>query len=123
MFNAHPYEEVAHYIQRVDNVNNEVGSGMIGELEKPLNTNEFLFHVKQCMELETVKFTKCEVSTIKKVAVCGGSGSFLLSEARRQSADAFVSSDFKYHDFFEGEEKILLGGHGYLRLPATGGLG
>ncbi len=108
MFNAHPYEEVAHYIQRVDNVNNEVGSGMIGELEKPLNTNEFLFHVKQCMELETVKFTKSKVSMIKKVAVCGGSGSFLLSEARRQSADAFVSSDFKYHDFFEGEEKILI---------------
>jgi dinuclear metal center YbgI/SA1388 family protein len=110
---SHPYEEVAYYLQSIDNKNQEVGSGMIGDLEAPLSPHDFLHFVKEKMELKTIRYTHSHHDKIQKVAICGGSGSFLLSTAISQKADAFISGDFKYHDFFEGEEKILIADIGH----------
>jgi dinuclear metal center YbgI/SA1388 family protein len=110
---AHPYEEVAYYLTRLENEFQEVGSGMIGELTKSVSTQEFLTLIKQRMELDIVRYTPKKVDKIHTVAVCGGAGSFLLSNAKAQGADAFVTSDFKYHEFFDGEGKTLIADIGH----------
>jgi dinuclear metal center YbgI/SA1388 family protein len=106
--NAHPYEEVAFYLHDLANESNEIGSGMIGELKKKMKPDEFLKYLKRCMQLDWIKYTTSDSSSIKKVAVCGGAGSFLLSRAIEAGADAFITADFKYHDFFEGDRKIMI---------------
>ena len=86
---------------------------MIGTLPEPMETEQFLAHLKRQMNLKTLKYTVCDKKEILRVAVCGGAGSFLLKEAIRQGADAFVSSDFKYHDFFDAEQKMLVADIGH----------
>ncbi|MFT6828497.1 MAG: dinuclear metal center YbgI/SA1388 family protein [Roseivirga sp.] len=110
---SHPYEEVAYYLTSLENENQEVGAGMIGELEKPLSAQEFLQHLKKSMKLETIRYTVKSDNKIKTVAVCGGAGSFLLSVAKAQNADAFVTADFKYHEFFDGEGKTMIADIGH----------
>ena len=110
---VHPYDEVAYYITTLENSNQEVGSGMIGELPIPMTTNEFLYFLKDRMELNTIRYTEKTEPTVKKVAVCGGAGSFLLSKAKSQGADAFVTADFKYHEFFDAEGKIMIADIGH----------
>lgn len=110
---AHPYEEVAYYLQSLRNKNQQVGSGMIGELETSLSQTDFLKHLKKTMSLNTIKFTPFTKRPIKKVAVCGGAGSFLLPMAKAAGADAFVTSDFKYHEFFDAEEKLMIADIGH----------
>ncbi len=109
---AHPYEEVAYYIQLLENKHQEIGSGMIGVLDQPMAEQEFLSHLKKAMNLELIKFTPL-AKTIKKVAVCGGAGSFLIHKAKSAGADAFVTSDFKYHEFFDAENQILIADIGH----------
>jgi dinuclear metal center YbgI/SA1388 family protein len=109
---AHPYEEVAYYIQQLENKHQEIGSGMIGILEQPMDEQEFLNHLKKAMNLELIKFTPL-AKKIKKVAVCGGAGSFLLHKAKSAGADAFVTSDFKYHEFFDAENQIMIADIGH----------
>jgi len=109
---AHPYEEVAYYLSKLENENQEVGSGMIGELEKEVEPIEFLNGLKIKMNAKMVRHTK-PVKAIKKVAVCGGSGSFLLQTAIAQNADVFVSADFKYHEFFDADNKIMIADIGH----------
>ncbi len=109
---SHPYEEVAYYLSRLENENQEVGSGMIGELEKPIEPFEFLNGLKKEMNAKIVRHTQ-PTKEIKKVAVCGGAGSFLLPSAIAQGADAFVSADFKYHEFFDAEGKIMIADIGH----------
>jgi dinuclear metal center YbgI/SA1388 family protein len=111
--NAHPYEEVAYYIQGIENDNQEVGSGMIGELEKDMDDMEFLKFLKERMNLELIRYTYADVKCIRKVALCGGSGSFLLSAAIRAGAHAYISADFKYHEFFEADEMIMIADIGH----------
>ncbi len=110
---AHPYEEVAYYLQSVKNVNQEVGSGMIGELPKEMSEKEFLEHLKHSMNLNIIKFTPLKSGKIKRVAVCGGAGSFLQKTAKSALADAFVTSDFKYHEFFDAEGKMMIADIGH----------
>ncbi|NVK83446.1 MAG: Nif3-like dinuclear metal center hexameric protein [Cytophagia bacterium] len=110
---SHPYEEVAYYLQALKNKNQEVGSGMIGELNSELTEQEFLAHLKTSMDLNTIKYTPVNNKRIKRVAICGGSGSFLLHLAKAKGADAFVSSDFKYHEFFDAEEKLMIADIGH----------
>lgn len=109
----HPYEEVAYYLTPLENKFQEVGSGMIGELPKAISVKDFLHLVKEKMELNMIRFTAKNIDSIKIVAVCGGAGSFLLSTAKSLGADAFVSSDFKYHEFFDGEGKTLIADIGH----------
>lgn len=109
----HPYEEVAYYLTKLENDNQEVGAGMLGELETPMEGREFLLHLKKVLETPVVRHTVLPGRPIQTVAVCGGAGSFLLKEAIRRQADAFVSADFKYHEFFDSEGKILIADVGH----------
>lgn len=110
---AHPYEEVAYYINRLENENQEVGSGMIGELEVPEEPIAFLGRLKNSMNTNCVRHTSIVRPEVRRVAVCGGSGSFLLQDAIRANADVFVSADFKYHEFFDSDGKIIIADIGH----------
>ncbi len=104
----HPYEEVAYDIYPLDNVFDKVGSGMIGHLQEPMPSPDFLAHVKKVLGIPFVRHSAFIHPEIKSVAICGGSGSFLLKEAINAGAQAFVTADVKYHQFFEAEKKLLL---------------
>lgn len=104
----HPYEEVAYDIYNLDNSYTEAGSGMTGILPKPMKEKEFLLMVKEKLESQVIRHSSLKGVEISRVAVCGGAGSFLISEAIREGADAFITADIKYHDFFESEAGILL---------------
>jgi dinuclear metal center YbgI/SA1388 family protein len=108
LLNSHPYEEVAYDIYSLDNSHAYIGSGMIGDLKEPLNEIDFLNHVKKTFKVPTLKHTKMLRKEVKTVAICGGSGRFLLKNAIRSGADAYVTSDFKYHEYFDAENKLLL---------------
>lgn len=108
LLKAHPYEEVAYDILSLSNKHKQIGSGIIGEFDEPIDNESFLKLLKTNMELLMVKYTNSKTKSVKKVAICGGSGSFLLKSAMAQNADAFVSSDFKYHEFFDAEEKLMI---------------
>jgi dinuclear metal center YbgI/SA1388 family protein len=112
MLAAHPYEEVAYDVYAILNTNTTIGSGMIGELPESLSDDAFLKHLKNTMNLNVVRFTPFE-GKIKKVAVCGGSGSFLLKNAIGAQADAFVTGDFKYHEFFDAENRLMIADIGH----------
>lgn len=112
MYASHPYEEVAFYLHELANSNQESGAGAIGLLEKEMGMAEFCSHLRERLGLITFKHTPW-AKAIKKVAVCGGSGSFLLKHAMAKGADAFVSADFKYHEFFDAEGKIMVADIGH----------
>lgn len=105
---SHPYDEVAYYFTTLENMNNQVGAGLLGELAEPLSGEAFLQFLKQSMNLEVIKYTALPTTPIKTVAICGGAGSFLLPIAMSKKADAFVSADFKYHEFFDAENKLVI---------------
>lgn len=113
LLKAHPYEEVAYYLHDLENINNEVGSGMIGELPASMKTVEFLDLIKINMAVKVIRHTALVKENIKNVAVCGGSGSFLLRDAISKKADIFISGDFKYHEFFDAEERIIIADVGH----------
>ncbi len=110
---SHPYEEVAHYLTRLENETQEAGSGMIGELETSMEPLDFLKHLKTNLKTACVRHTTPSEKKIKKVAVCGGAGSFLLPMAISKGADVFVSADFKYHEFFDADGKIMVADIGH----------
>jgi dinuclear metal center YbgI/SA1388 family protein len=105
---AHPYEEVAYDIIQLDNEFQTVGSGIIGELETASSENAFLDLLKTTFKLQVVRHTSLLQKPIKKVAICGGAGSFLTKTAIAAGADVFVTSDIKYHEFFDAENRLLL---------------
>jgi dinuclear metal center YbgI/SA1388 family protein len=103
----HPYEEVAYEFYPTLNSSQDYGAGLIGLLPKKMTSEEFLSHLKQSMNCDTIRYTAFE-DDVKTVALCGGSGSFLLSKAIAQKADAFVTADFKYHQFFDAENQLMI---------------
>jgi len=105
---SHPYEEVAYYLSELKNENQEIGAGIIGELKNKMSSTEFLRYLKDKMNLEVIKHTYGYSGEIHKIALCGGSGSFLLSSAINSQADVYISSDFKYHEFFDAENKLMI---------------
>ena len=109
----HPYEEIAYEIITVENSYQNVGMGMIGELSSAQNEKEFLEYLKKTMKTECIKHSVLLNKKIKKVALLGGSGSFAIEAAKKAGADAFISADFKYHDFFKAENSILLADIGH----------
>jgi len=110
---SHPYEEVAYYLSSLENENQDVGSGMIGNLENELEPIAFLLCLKKVMDCTSVRYTSPVKKSIKTVAVCGGAGGFLLPFAIAKGADVFVSSDFKYHEFFDADKKIMIADIGH----------
>jgi len=108
LLEAHPYEEVAYDIYALSNQHPAIGSGMVGELKAAMDEKDFLNHVKITFKVPTIKHTKKLQKPIRKVAICGGSGRFLLKNAIQSGADAYITSDFKYHEYFDAENKLLL---------------
>ncbi len=113
LFLAHPYEEVAYDIISLGNANQTVGSGLIGEFSVEMDELDCLQFIKEVMKASSVRYTNLLNKKIKKVAVCGGSGSFLLKDAIKAGADIFVTADFKYHQFFDAENRIVIADIGH----------
>ena len=113
LFIEHPYEEVAYEILKIENLNQDIGSGLFGKLKIPMKTNEFLKHLKKVMKTDCIRYTKLNKEYIETVAVCGGSGSFLINDAKKVKADIFITGDFKYHEFFDAENDIIIADIGH----------
>ncbi|OAD92223.1 Nif3-like dinuclear metal center hexameric protein [Aequorivita soesokkakensis] len=113
LFESHPYEEIAYEITTLENQNQHLGMGMVGEFEKAMDEKEFLKFLKKTMNTDCVRHSTLLKKQIKKVALLGGSGSFAIDAAKKAGADAFISADFKYHDFFKAENTILLADIGH----------
>ncbi|MCD8528670.1 MAG: Nif3-like dinuclear metal center hexameric protein [Chitinophagales bacterium] len=108
LFKAHPYEEVAYDVVPLKNMHQQMGSGMIGVLEKPMKTKDFMVLLKEQFGLKVIRHTGLVKDKVQSIAVCGGSGSFLLKEAKAQKADVFITADFKYHEFFDAENQLII---------------
>jgi len=113
LLKSHPYEEVAYDIYSLENRNNYVGSGMLGELKEDISEGDFLRLVKATMKTGTIRHSRLLGKKVRKVAVCGGAGSFLLGEAIRANADFFITADYKYHQFFDADGKIVISDIGH----------
>jgi dinuclear metal center YbgI/SA1388 family protein len=111
--NSHPYEVPAYDILQLQNVNSDIGAGLIGDLENGIDELTFLKSLKIKMKTDCVRYTEIRGKRIKKVALCGGSGSFLLKDAINQKADVFITGDFKYHEFFDAENRIVIADVGH----------
>lgn len=110
---AHPYEEVAFDIIPLDNLQQQIGSGLVGELQEPIDEIVFLGMVKQLFNIAVIKHTVLTGKKVKKVALCGGAGSFLLEAALQAEADFFLTSDIKYHEFFGANGKLVMADIGH----------
>lgn len=113
LYENHPYEEVAYDIYKLENKYVGVGSGMIGTLKKPLTELEFFAHLKNKLQLKVIRHTALTGKNVQRVAVCGGAGGFLLPQAIRQGADVFITADYKYHEFFDAEDKVIIADVGH----------
>ena len=113
LFEAHPYEEVAYDIVNLQNSYSKTGSGLSGELSEPVEEKTFMEFIKKQFGLSTIRHTALLGKPIKKVAVCGGAGSFLTKKAIASNADIFISADFKYHEYFDAENKIIIADIGH----------
>ncbi|MFM8596920.1 MAG: Nif3-like dinuclear metal center hexameric protein [Flavobacteriales bacterium] len=113
MQQAHPYEEVAYELIALLNQHQELGAGMVGELPEAIESLEFLKKVKDIFNCGCIKHTDLVHRQIKTIALCGGSGSFLLPDAIRAKADLYLSADFKYHEFFDAESKLIIADIGH----------
>jgi hypothetical protein len=113
LLNAHPYEEVAYDIYPLENKFEQTGMGMVGYLPEEMQETDFLHLLKNTFKTGIIKHTALKNKPVKKVAVCGGAGSFLLNKAIASGAGFFVSGDFKYHQFFDAENKIVIADIGH----------
>lgn len=113
MIKAHPYEEVAYDLIALTNTHSGYGSGLVGELVSEVTELDFLKGLKNKMNTAVVRHTAIRNKMVKKVAVCGGSGSFLLGNAKQAGADVFVTADFKYHQFFDADNQIVIADIGH----------
>jgi len=113
LFNNHPYEEVAYEITTLENKNQHIGIGMIGELKKSMDEITFLNYLKTKMNTTHIRHSALLGKPIKKIAVLGGSGSFAIEAAKLDGAQVFITADLKYHDFFSAENNIVLADIGH----------
>jgi dinuclear metal center YbgI/SA1388 family protein len=109
----HPYEEVAYDIFTMENVHLGIGAGIIGEIEEPMEEEAFLQNVKETFGIDVIRHTELRQKPVKKVAVCGGAGSFLIRKAIQAGADVYITADVKYHEFFDAENKIVVADIGH----------
>jgi dinuclear metal center YbgI/SA1388 family protein len=109
----HPYEEVAYDIFTMDNVHFGIGAGVIGDLEEPQSEKDFLKFIRQTFHANGIRHTELLGRPVKKVAVCGGAGSFLIKKAVQMGADIYITADVKYHEFFDAEGKLVLADIGH----------
>jgi dinuclear metal center YbgI/SA1388 family protein len=108
LLEVHPYEEVAYDIYPLENTYVRAGAGMIGDLPDEMNEKAFMEHIQSVFQSEVIRHSQLTGKKIKKVAVCGGSGAFLIQNAISSGADVFLTGEIKYHQFFAAEGRILL---------------
>lgn len=113
MLKAHPYEEVAYDIISLDNTTGLIGSGLVGEFPEPMTETTFLSLLQQIFGLKTLRHTPFLGKSIQKIALCGGAGSFLTKTAIASGADAYITGDVKYHEFFDADGQLLLADIGH----------
>jgi len=110
---AHPYEEVAYDVVQLSNTYNGIGSGVMGELTNAEDEKKFLSRLKDIFQVPVIRHTSFLNKKVKKVALCGGAGSFLISKALAAGADAYITGDMKYHEFFDANGRMLIADIGH----------
>jgi dinuclear metal center YbgI/SA1388 family protein len=108
LLTVHPYEEVAYDIYPLENRYEKAGMGVTGFLPQPIDETGFLDKLQEIFSVPVIRHSPFTGKKIEKVALCGGAGAFLLRDAIGSNADAFITGDMKYHQFFEAENKILI---------------
>lgn len=110
---AHSYEVPAYDLYPLNNENQEVGSGAVGELPEAVDEADFLAYLKKNMRLSVIRHTALRGRPVRRIAVCGGAGGFLLNDAVRAGADVFITADYKYHEFFDADNRIVIADIGH----------
>jgi dinuclear metal center YbgI/SA1388 family protein len=113
LIEAHPYEEVAYDIYKLENEFGKIGMGIIGELTNEMTENDFLQKLKDELKVPCIRHSKLKGKMVRKVAVCGGSGSFLIADAILKGADFYITADIKYHQFQVPEGKMVIADVGH----------
>ncbi|WP_019039272.1 Nif3-like dinuclear metal center hexameric protein [Psychroflexus tropicus] len=113
LFDSHPYEEVAYEVETLENLDQNRGIGMVGELETPLGITEVLSFVKSVFKTKCIRHSELNDQPIKRIAVLGGSGAFAIDKAKAAKADLYITADLKYHDFYKAENQIILADIGH----------
>lgn len=108
VLNAHPYEEVAYDIYPLDNAWNQVGIGLVGELKNSQDPMDFITSLTKILRQAHLRYTRPVSREIRRVAVCGGSGSFAIQQAKAAGADLILTADVKYHEFFDADNQIMI---------------
>jgi dinuclear metal center YbgI/SA1388 family protein len=111
--NTHPYEEPAYDLITLNNEFTTIGSGIIGELPEPIEEHLFLQMLKTSFDLQVIRHSPLLAKPIKKVAVCGGAGSFLIKKAANAKADIYITGDIKYHEFFDANNQLVVADIGH----------
>lgn len=110
---SHPYEEVAYELISLDNQYQDTGSGLIGDLPNLISGEDFLHKVSKVFKPGFIRHTPLTNRDVKKVALCGGAGAFLISSAIQAGADFYITSDVKYHEFFEADSNLVIADIGH----------
>ena len=110
---AHPYEEPAYDLVQLENKHQHIGSGLTGSLPQPMEEKAFLAFLKESFQLPLIRHTQLTGSPIQKICLCGGAGSFLISNALHAKADIFISADIKYHEFFDADNRMVIADIGH----------
>ncbi len=113
MIAAHPYEEVAYDLVPLANTHSGVGAGLVGELAAAMEEKAFLRMLCEIFGLSVVRHTRLTGQPVKRVAVCGGAGSFLISNALASGANIYITSDVKYHEFFDANDRLVIADIGH----------
>ncbi len=113
LLEVHPYEEPVYNIVCLENTNPVTGFGIVGELDKAVGSLEFLQKVKNTFHCGIIRHTALCKPVVKRVAVCGGSGAFLIPEALHSAADVYLTGDIKYHDFFNTDNQLIIADIGH----------
>lgn len=113
LIKSHPYEEVAYDVYSLDNVNKTVGYGAFGNLSEKMKEVDFLAFVKEKLQCKSIRHSPLLNKSVSTIALCGGSGSFLIRKAIEAKADIYITADIKYHQFFETDNKIVIADAGH----------
>lgn len=113
LLEAHPYEEVAYQVINSNNVNKQIGSGVIGELAVAISETEFLNKIHKVFNINVIRHTQLKNKLVKKIALCGGAGSFLIDKALQDGADFYITGDVKYHEFFDANDQLVIADIGH----------
>lgn len=108
LLTSHPYEEVAYDIYPLKNAFQQVGAGCLAQFDSPLSEEEFLKHIQKSLHIPVLRHSPLKGKPIQKVAICSGSGGFLLPMVLARKVDAYITSDLKYHDFQQAYQQVLL---------------